>query len=583
MPRVQKTSIIFSFALICICTYSVWPTSVFCQTERPFSSLQPGQYRDTLRALIVFTKFKDDKYPGDPMVYHRDWPLFSNPNQLPITAQALLSPNPHPPYPDSSLTAYFHNQSQGKFVLYGHAYDSVLVTSKPEAGYHKPDGGYGDLTQELLTRIDSYGFDFSKYDHNRDGYIDYVFVVLRGDTKRDSKLFAWTGASCLDGRCAGTPFIDSGPKPNPVFDEKVLDWNKSGSYIMHRTPGNVSSFHYYIRLMAHEIGHDLWASHFIHVPDNRNNDVPSKHNRGRFRDCVGYVLMAGAGGAWDCGGSETISAYERDLLGWIDCTTLSETSYDVTIQDLYTTSSCFKIELGKPQTRMYLSNLQHLSYFDKQRFAGKNRQFQIGLRTSGLLVHLVQGRGVDVIPADNTLFLSTKHAVYDGDLFGPDSRVQLTPWTRPNSNGFTHYPADYQADWIAIDHIRKSPESSANLIFDFHADYRTNPIIREDSWIGDETRGYVFKGPLDVINLSMLHIETDISASRKILVDTGSTLIIGPNATLHLQPESILELRHGSTLRIDGTLKVNGLFSRSPGATVIIGENGQIRSKLSQN
>ena len=238
---------------------------------------------------------------------------------------------------------------------------------------------------------------------------------------------------------------------------------------MHRTPGNVSSFHYYIRLMAHEIGHDLWRNDFVHIPQNKKNDVPLHHNRGENRDCVGYVLMAGAGGAWDCGGSETISAYERDLLGWINCTRLASTQRNVELGDLFTTSSCYTIPLTSPSRMLYVSNLQRTGYFDQTRYAGIHKQFQIGLRTTGMLLHLVHNKGVDVLPADNDLTLSTENAAYVGDLFSPETMTQITPWTRPNSNGFTRYPASFQADWVALDHLRTSPSDASTLIFDYYS------------------------------------------------------------------------------------------------------------------
>jgi len=586
VPSLRRSIFFYFFSLIFFLAHLSLSPSLHGQSITPFSNgsiQQTGQYRDTLRALIVFTQFKNDKYPGDPAVNYREWPISTNPNELPSFANALLSSSSSPPYPDSSLTAYFYDQSLGHFILYGEAYDSVLVTSKDESNYHKPNGGYGDLTQELLDKIDSYGFDFSKFDHNRDGYIDYVFVALRGDSKRDSKVFAWTGASCLDGRCTGSILLDGGPKKNPVYDGKILDWNKSGSYIMHRTPGNVSPFHYYIRLMAHEIGHDLWSNHFVHIPDNRTNDVPFKHNRGRFRDCLGYVLMAGAGGAWDCGGSETISAYERDLMGWIECTNLTSSLENIHIGDLYTTSSCYTIELSQPGRRLYVSNLQHMSYFDQQRTAGDQDQFQIGLRTNGVLIHLVNKRGVDVLPADNDLALSSTHAIYNGDLFGPTSFTQITPWTRPNSNGYTFYPDNFQPDWIALDHFRYSPDSSGLLIFDYSSDFRTTPVIREDSWIGKETKEYNFGTPVEVINRSTLVVDTEITVSKKLLITPGSTVRINPGATLKLDSESVLDLRQGSTLIVEGTLISNGLISRSPRAKLIVNEGGRIQSTLGEN
>ena len=583
MPRTFNLSLFYKIIpiLLGICVTTSADLNAQGHKALASSSQQPRQYSDTLRALIVFTQFKNDTFKGDPNVFQRDWPL-ELPNQsLPEFAKAILAPTPIPPFPDSSLTAYFYEQSMGQLILYGKTYDSVLVTLHEESRYHRPKGGYGDLTKELLDRIDANGFDFSKYDQNRDGYIDYLFVALRGDSKRDAKIFAWTGASCLDGRCSGTVLVAGGPRDPLMYDGKLLDWNRSGSYIMHRTPGNVSPFNYYIRLMAHEIGHDLWASHFVHIRDNRTNDVPAKHNRGSTRDCIGYVLMAGAGGAWDCGGSETISAYERDLLGWIDCTPLTSTSPNLVLGDLYTTGNCYTINLEGPVKRLYLSNLQRINYFDQERHVGSRGQFQIGLRTTGMLIHLRERLGLDVIPADNGLALGVTNDVYSGDLFGPSTSSQLTPWTRPNINGYTHYPPSTTPRWVAIDHIRES--DSSDILFDFYSDFREHPIIREDSWMGSETENYQFDGPVLVSNQSTLHIESNLSFGGILRVETNSTLHIAEGSVVRLLPESTFELRHGAVLRLDGTLILDGQAARSPGSRIIRGDKGSLQSQIVRN
>ena len=581
MPILSKSPLLYLFTLVLLVKGLLFsPALAFTQTL-PFSvrTSSSQEYSDTLRALIVFTRFKNDNYPGDPNVFNRQWPLNLEKDQLPSFAQAILAKENKLPFPDSSLTQYFYQQSLGNFVLFGQAYDSVLVSQFEESHYHKPTGSYGDLTRELLDRIDSYGFDFSKFDYNRDGFLDYVFIVVRGDSKRDTKRFVWTGASCLDGRCTGSMVSGKQTSP-PVHDGITVDWNRSGSYIMHRTPGNVSPFHYYIRLMAHEIGHDLWNNHFVHVPQHRRNDVPLSHNRAKSRDCVAYVLMAGAGGAWDCGGSETISAYERDLLGWINCTELKSPQKRILVGDLYTTSSCYKIPLSPSNKTLYLSNLQRSGYFDQERYAGTKKQFQIGLRTTGLLVHLVQNKGVDVIPADNNLALSTHNTAYYGDLFGPETMRQLTPWTRPNSNGFTNYPPSFNPDWLALDDIRNSKEVSNSLVFDFYSDFRVKPVIREDSWIGQESTGIQITGPFVIKDESVVHLDTEITVAGPLVLDYFSTLHINPNATLTIPHNSTLQIKRGSTIHVAGTLHLEGILSISPGSELVVHEGGKIVSSL---
>ena len=256
--------------------------------------------------------------------------------------------------------------------------------------------------------------------------------------------------------------------------------------------------------------------------------------------------------------SETISAYERDLLGWINCTELNTSQADVHVGDLYTTSSCYKIPLLPSTKTLYLSNLQRVGYFDQERYAGTKKQFQIGLRTTGLLVHLVQNKGVDVIPTDNDLALSMHNSSYYGDLFSPNTMRQLTPWTRPNSNGFTNYPPSFSPNWVALDHIRFSEMGDSTLVFDFYADFRNKPVIREDSWIGNESTGIQINGPFVIQDESTVHLNTEITVAGPLVVDNTSILHINTNATLNIPRASVLEIKKGSQVHIEGTLRIEG-------------------------
>ncbi|MEM8488758.1 MAG: hypothetical protein AAF564_24640 [Bacteroidota bacterium] len=537
---------------------------------------------DTLRALIIFTRFKDDNVAGDPNVAYRDWPLFDNPNQLPAFAKSLLAPDPAPPFADSSLTAYLYEQSLGKYVMYGTAYDSVLISDHPETRYHRSQGGYGLLTKELLDKLDRYGFDFSQYDKNKDGYIDYLFVILRGDSARDKKQFVWTGASCLDARCSGS-VAGGGPRELPLYDGIKIDWNLSGSYIIHRTQGNIIPLIYHVRLMAHELGHDLWREHFVHIPALQQNDVPRSHNRGRGKDCIGYMLMAGAGGAQDCQGAQTISAYERDLLDWIDCKVLSTSANNLELGDLYTTSDCYKVSLeARPMgRRLYLSNLQRVGYFDQLRRGGINEQFDMGLlRTTGLLATYARGYSADILPADNTLQLVIDNKAYEGDLFGPGTATQLTPWTRPNSSGYNRYAGDVIHTWIAVDNIRYDVQDTTRMLFDFHEDFRQQPIIREDSWLGEGLADFTFDTPITVTNNSVLTIEKEVRVADALLLDRNTAIHVAEGATLHLLSSSRLQMLGSTRITVAGTFVMDGLVQRSLHTPIERVGDGIIKSNL---
>lgn len=557
-------------------TAALWLAApLFVSHAQPMRPLLP--FADTLHALVVFVQFRDDPEPGNPSLAYRGWPLKST---LPTFASDLLAPRPEPPFSDSTLTAYYHQQSLGQFVIYGEVYDSVLVSQHAEARYHRPDGGYGYLTKETLDRIDALGFDFSRFDHNRDGQFDYLFLILRGDTQRDAKRFTWTGISCLDAACGGGPAAGR-PTRDLTYDGLTFDWRSSGSILLHRTPGNVLPHRYHVRLMAHELGHDLWRPFFNHIPAITTNDVPQRSNRSpRGTDCIGYALMAGAGGGWDCRGDETISAFERKLLGWIDCTPLITPRSDVVLGDLYTSSDCFTVPLtGDAAGRIvYLSNRQRLGPFDRYRRSTGDGTYEMGLlRTTGLLATLAEGNRFDVLPADNTLDLAPANAPYQGDLFGPGTSRQLTPWTRPNTSGFTDYPAGYEPSWQAIDRIRYTGTADRSMAFDFIADFRTQPVIRADSWIGEETAGFVFQRPITITAGSTLYVQTALTIADQLVLDAGTTLIIAPGAVLTLTPSSVLQMGTGATIQVQGRINLDGFVIPARTARIVPSKGGRIR------
>ncbi len=530
---------------------------------------------DTVKVLIAFVKFLDDTTPGNAQVSFRGWPLYRNPTQLPASASYLLSKSPHPPHVDSTLTAYFYEQSNGKLVVFGDVHDRAIVSSRPESAYHRPDGGYADLTYDVVRQLDAAGVDFSDYDYDRDGVLDHLFMIIRRDSEKDAGRIPWTGASCLDARCGnGAP---AGKRRPPMtVDDTLIDWNLSGSVIFNRTPGNVAPHYWLVRMMAHEYGHDLWRQHFVHIPAITNNDVPEQSSFRRATNTLGYVLMAGAGGGYDARGDETISAFERDLLGWIDCRQLSTSEPNVIVRDLYTSADCFRIETAnrKRPSLLYVTNRQRIGPFDRYRKSGVQNQFEIGLlRTTGLLVGLAHGNRYEVVPADNNLELSTRNRDYDGDLFQPGS--QLTPWTRPSINGFTRYPAGSDPYWHAIDNIRDHPADSQVMVFDYVQDFREGLVVRQNSWMGPESAGTELSGRGRLAG-GRLIVDTDIEVTGRLTIEEGATLEISRNGSVQIESGGTLLVRGGGRLRVDGALHVDGVMLPLAESKIDIGRTARL-------
>ena len=288
--------------------------------------------------------------------------------------------------------------------------------------------------------------------------------------------------------------------------------------------------------------------------------------------------MAGAGGGRDALGDQTISAFERDLLGWIDCREPAASTTAVVLGDLYTTGDCIRMATGdrrRPWT-LYLTNRQRIGPFDRYRTGGWEGQYEMGLlRSTGLLAGLASGVRYDVIPADNSLELSIYNSPYNGDLFRPGD--QLTPWSRPNINGFNRYPAGFQPYWHAVDNIRHAERDSLTLVFDYRQDFRRSPVIRRDSWIGAETEGQRLTGRARVKSGS-LTIETHVQLAGRLVVENGATLAISEAGRLVVEDASTLILHMGSRLVVDGSLHVDGVLLPYADSSIETGESGRLTS-----
>jgi hypothetical protein len=236
---------------------------------------------------------------------------------------------------------------------------------------------------------------------------------------------------------------------------------------------------------------------------------------------------------------------------WINCPVLSNTGA-VALGDLYDTSACRRVIVpGRSSTRtLYITNRQRIGYFDRLQFNPCQSSYH-GLMSTGLLVQVREGRHFAVVAADNTLDLSIDTSAYRGDLFGADAATQLTPWTRPNISGYATYPPDFvmeAGNWQALDDIRPSGGPGGEMAFDYVADVRIRPIIREDSWMGAETSGTSFRSDIVVEDGARL----TITAGTIIRLTERADLIVEEGATLTIERGARVEFGTGSSLVADG-------------------------------
>lgn len=563
--RSQLRTSLFRLCILVLAGIIVSPVPLWAQripTSGPF------------KAMVVFVRFQDDVdvYNGCTPA---NW-AWSQPDVLPSFAHGLLASSPAPPFPESSLTAYFYQQSQGRFTLYGDVYPRVLVTEQNETFYRLGSGRrlkLAVLTKELLDRIDAdSAFDLGAYDANTDGYVDHIFFVLRKPNHLE----------LARGNASGIGLIGYSSS-EPEFGNDSLSLKKvhptfSGSYVRYNWSGNIIPEVNLARLMAHEFGHDLWS----------NSVLRGKHVNASNK--IGYVLMAGRMGGLDMRGDETISAFERDLLrdGWITCPMLTtEGRYSLT--DLYSdnTANCYKLLMPvasfTPRT-VYLTNRQRVGPFDRLRTNScTDPPNEHGLKTTGLLVTVAWHDRLEVLPADNTLELSIESRPYAGDMYGPETAIQVTPWTVPNINGYTAYPEDLELEagnFQAIDNIRYTGEANGEMAFDYIKDFRERPIIREDSWMGAETAGYDFESDVTVRDSSVLTINTALHFSSALRIEGGSTVVIDAEGDVVLKGGSTLDMADHTRLVVRGKLSLNGSVYRGSDAEIVFESQGEVEGHV---
>lgn len=487
------------------------------------------------RAMLIYVRFPDETYESTSCVpAAQSWPLG---DPLPSIAEHVLVASqqngepPLPPFPEATLTEYFYRQSQGRFTLYGDVF--AVEASYDESHYPITDfGGRNILTKDVLDQLDSDPtVDFSQYDQNGDGYVDHIFMVVRRFRKDCPDPNSPTDDCCVgchDPYWGGVADLGSGTS-ELVYNNKKVSWRRSGSYIQYFKGNTVPSLGH-IRVLAHEFGHDLWSSTITngaHIkPVGGTHGVPANgSNR------VGYLLMAGQGVGDDKRGDEAISAFERDILddGWISCYALGvDGTYTITDLVSDSAANCYTMSVpneSSPRT-IYLSNRQRIHHFDHLESTCIEDR---GLKTTGLLVQVSQGNRLAVAAADNTLDLAIRASDYFGDLFGPTTTSQLTPWTRPNISGFTTYSAGFTMEagnWQAIDDIQYTGGSNGEITFDYIDDFTVDPIIRADSWIGIETVNKQLNGELQVESGATLTV-TRIPGNRSRLTPEGHVTIRG--------------------------------------------------------
>lgn len=216
---------------------------------------------------------------------------------------------------NGSARQYFEACSFGHYSPHFDVVGPVLA-DKNMSNYN--DANAQLLLKEAVEKADAMGVDFSQYDNDHDGNVDFVYMMYAGYAESDGG-----GATTI------WPHAGNLTKYNVTLDGKRIYKYACGSEL------NYWSNRYYgIGMFCHEFGHVLGLKDLYQT------------------NCSNYSVKTM--GSWDimdqgCYNNDantppTYSAYERFFLGWLTPTVLNEPD-DITMSDILSSNQAGLISI----------------------------------------------------------------------------------------------------------------------------------------------------------------------------------------------------------------------------------------------
>lgn len=240
----------------------------------------------------------------------------------------------------STLTTYYDEVSRGLFNLTGTVYDWVRV-SRNDSYYEgtsnglKPDSArLGELLVEVLDKIDA-TVDFSIYDRNGDGFVDFVAFVHpeTGGECADNSGNIWSHRWVLEA-WTGAPY-------------QTNDGVLISDYVIQPAYNCASTQMIDIGVFAHEYGHAL--------------GLPDLYATNGANGGIGAWGLMGAGN-WNRPASPAhMEAWSKAELGWIPVVTIGKDTTGLRIDPAETTGAAYRIDIPNARGEYFLlENRQRL-------------------------------------------------------------------------------------------------------------------------------------------------------------------------------------------------------------------------------
>ncbi len=392
-----------------------------------------------------------------------------------------------------SARDYFIDQSWGQFQP---TFDVCgIIELDNNFSYYGHNNGFGqDDTAQLMIKEacekahDQMGVDFSKYDYDNDGYVDFVYVIFAGyaESYGAPAETIWPHASNLEAYGI-----------NLELDGKKVDKYACSSELKYNSGETIEG----IGTFCHEF------SHVLGLPDAYNVRNAGDPQLGRWdvMDQGNYNNESNTPASY--------SAYERKQVGWMDFTPLEEPQRGVELKELNENRSAYIITTKDDNEFFTLENRQQVGW-DKYLPGHGLMVFHVEFERS-----MWEANGVnagiypryDLVEADGTQGTGAA-----SDLFpGTDNVTCLTDFSTPNMLMHDGTPVGK-----GLTHINENEVDGGGLrvvTFNFMHERLATPVALEATEVTANSFVANWEGVDDALGYRLI-INEDIPEEEQVII-----------------------------------------------------------------
>lgn len=470
-------------------------SAAYTQADYPY--LAPTENRYTsfptigeVRGLVLLVEFEDIKFKEghDQELYHRQ-----------------LNEEGYCDYDATgSARDYFIAQSSG---LFRPQFDVVgpVKLSHPEAYYGanqmNQDSRPGQMVVDACQYAhDSLSIDFSQYDYDNDGNVDFVFCVYAGygENYGAPDYTIWPHMSRLKTHWL---YCD--------LDGKSVDLYACSCELKGITGSRIDG----IGALCHEFGHVLGLPDFY----NTRNQTETQLGHWDVMDSGSYNN--------DSRTPPSYTAFERHMLGWLDFIELVEPADSIFVPEITQSNMAYRITTpDNPDEFFTLENHQQTGWDAAQ--GGRGLMIiHVSYEPSVWASNGVNSTAYphyDLIEADGTA-----GRTFETDLYPTASNDMFTDYSRPNSLSWAGVPTGQ-----GVTHITQHPDGQ--ISFRFMNDRLSRPTLFPAEDVTDTSFVASWQPVEDAIAYRLHVLEELPDTLNPLLISEDFSLVSDEDAALNI-------------------------------------------------